>query len=64
MTDIPWSEKVVAFQINPDAASRGDIARMAEELIITRNALNVHKEELANMYNIIKNLNEKFEDQI
>ena len=31
--ELPWEEKVVLFQINPDAASRSDIARLAEELI-------------------------------
>lgn len=30
---IPWREKVPIFSINPDAASRDDIARMASELM-------------------------------
>lgn len=29
---LPWMEKVAMFSINPDAATRDDIARMAAEL--------------------------------
>ncbi len=45
MVDIPpavsitWDEKVVMFQINPDAASRSDVARIAEELCGARREL-------------------------
>ncbi len=29
---LPWNERINTFQINPDAATRDDIARMATEL--------------------------------
>ena len=32
MTKLPWKERVGMLSINPDAASRDDIARMASEL--------------------------------
>lgn len=32
MSEIPWSEKVNMLSINPDAANRNDVARMASEL--------------------------------
>ncbi len=32
MSNLPWSEKVNMLSINPDAASREDIAKMAAEL--------------------------------
>jgi hypothetical protein len=30
---LPWSEKVVSFQISPESATIADIVRMAEELV-------------------------------
>jgi hypothetical protein len=30
---LPWNEKVVSFQINPESATMADIVRMAEELV-------------------------------
>ena len=33
---LPWEEKIVLFQIHPDAASRRDIARLAEELMYAK----------------------------
>lgn len=32
MSKLPWSERLNALQINPDMATREDIANMAEEL--------------------------------
>ncbi len=29
---LPWSERVVSFQVNPESATLSDIVRMAEEL--------------------------------
>jgi hypothetical protein len=30
--DLPWDERITMLSVNPDAATRGDIARMATEL--------------------------------
>jgi hypothetical protein len=32
MQELPWSERVNMLSINPDAATRDDVARMAAEL--------------------------------
>lgn len=34
MSLLPWNERVVSFQINPESASNDDVIRMAEELHI------------------------------
>jgi hypothetical protein len=30
---LPWNEKVVSFQLNPESATIADIVRIAEELV-------------------------------
>lgn len=30
---LPWNEKVVSFQLNPESATVKDIVRMAEDLV-------------------------------
>jgi hypothetical protein len=30
---LPWNERVVSFQLNPESATIADIVRMAEELV-------------------------------
>jgi hypothetical protein len=32
MGELPWKERVVSFQINPESATTQDVARMAVEL--------------------------------
>jgi hypothetical protein len=44
---LPWNEKVVSFQVNPESATLKDIVRMAEELVKAR-------EEIENL--LIENL--------
>jgi hypothetical protein len=36
---LPWNEKVVSFQLNPESATIADIVRMAEELVECKKAL-------------------------
>ena len=33
---LPWNERVVSFQVNPESATIADIVRMAEELARAR----------------------------
>ena len=33
MSKLPWDERITMLSINPDAATREDIARMAAELM-------------------------------
>jgi len=40
---IPWAEKVALISINPDVASREDIARLAAELMEATQKLNQEK---------------------
>lgn len=37
--DLPWGERVVMLSINPDAASRGDVARLAADLMEAKREL-------------------------
>lgn len=41
---LPWSERVPMLSINPDAATREDVARMAAELMELRHAIFKHRE--------------------
>jgi len=43
LRDTHWNEWVAVLSINPDAASREDIARLAAELIETTQKLNQEK---------------------
>jgi len=36
---LPWSEKVPAISINPEMATRDDVARLASELMLARKHL-------------------------
>lgn len=36
---LPWNERITMLSINPDAASRDDIARLATELMECRDAI-------------------------
>jgi hypothetical protein len=36
---LPWNEKVVSFQLNPESATVSDIVRMAEELVSRREGM-------------------------
>ena len=39
MGNLPWNEKVPVLSINPDMATRDDIARLASELMEARQML-------------------------
>lgn len=47
MPGLPWSERINMFQINPDAATRDDIARLAEELFYSEEAKITYRALLA-----------------
>ena len=39
MSKLPWEERVTMLQINPDAASRDDVARLAEQVVAYEDSL-------------------------
>lgn len=47
MGNLPWNERVPAISINPDMATRHDIARLAAELMEARNEINLLKDEIS-----------------
>lgn len=38
-TPLPWSERVVMLSVNPDAANRNDVARLAAERMAVYHAV-------------------------
>lgn len=42
--ELPWSERVNMLSINPDAANRDDIARLASELTAANNNIERRKD--------------------
>ena len=49
MTDLPWSELVPMLSINPAAATVGDIARLASELMAANRALDMRDRHVGGM---------------
>ncbi len=45
MSNLPWNERIPAISINPDMATREDIARLAAELMDARHELYVLKRQ-------------------
>lgn len=43
MNELPWSERVPTISINPDMATRDDIARLASELMDALQKLSGHE---------------------
>ena len=47
MSDLPWSERVPMLSINPEAASREDVARLAADLMASKARLREAEEALS-----------------
>lgn len=47
---LPWNERVTMLSINPDAATRDDIARLASELMQANEQIEELREQLKEKY--------------
>ena len=56
MTTLPWNERVVMLSINPDAATRDDVTKMAADLMEAYKTIDNLEQQLGECENELINL--------
>lgn len=66
MTELPWRERVPMLSINPDAATRDDVASLATELMIANHKLALARkaeEWAAKLYDALADAHESIDGE-